>query len=164
MYALQAELSLRKSGAILLGGSPYFDKMTTLYAMSGELDPIRKKIVALEHYSEYRARDYYQITYADNQHRAAASLDDTEPSPHDDSQYVSHTRAWRQDVPAADIRLPDQRRLSAWLDVVSTHDTDVLLVDHIESDVVLSQCLDFAGHGLLFASLGFAMCFRCLCF
>ncbi|MCP4398735.1 MAG: hypothetical protein GY801_15730, partial [bacterium] len=162
MYALQTEISRCKSGAVLIGGSPYFDKMMTLYAMSGELDPIRKKIVALERFSEYRAGDYYQIKYSGNENRTRASLDDAEPVLHDESQHMSQTRSLRQTVPAADIRPPAQRRLSSWLDAVSTHDTDVLLVDHIESEVVLSQCLDFAGHGLLFASLNFPNVFQML--
>ena len=162
VYALQTEINRRKTGAILLGGSPYFDKMTTLYAISGELDPIRKRIVALEHNSEYRAGNYYQINYAGDEYRAIASLDDTKRVVlHDQSQHSSQIRTFPRSA-AADIRPPSQRRLSAWLDVVNTHDTDVLLVDHIESDIVLSQCLDFAGHGLLFASLDFPNVFQML--
>ena len=158
LYALQSEIGRRKTGAVFLGGNPYFDKITTLYAMSGEFDPIRKKIVVLEHLSEYRAGDYYQIKYADTEHRIGASLD----GPEDESQYVPQSRLLRRNVPAEDIRPPAQRQLSAWLDVVGTHDTDVLLVDHVESDLVLSQCLDFAGHGFLFASLGFQNVFQML--
>ena len=156
VYALQAEISRCKNGAILLGGSSYFDKMTSLYAMSGELDPLRKKIVALEHYSEYRAGDFYQIKYTDREDRANVELDESAPVPRNESQFMPPS------ISAKDIPLPDQQRLSAWLGVVSTHDTDVLLVDHIENDIVLSQCLDFAGHGLLLAALGFQNVFQIL--
>jgi type II secretory ATPase GspE/PulE/Tfp pilus assembly ATPase PilB-like protein len=50
------------------------------------------------------------------------------------------------------------------LSVIKAHDTDVLLVDHIASEVVLSQCLDFAALGLLLASLDFSDVFQILAY
>jgi type II secretory ATPase GspE/PulE/Tfp pilus assembly ATPase PilB-like protein len=185
---LQANLRNLKSGAFFLGGSPYFDKATTLYTMLNEFDPIRKKIVTLESHSEYRAEKYYQIRYAGGEYLAidheisSEQMSDHESFLQDvfgvedlrqesrplvmsesETEATYHQASSKYNAQlAARILNPAQRQLSSWLSALQEHDADVLLVDHIANDVVMSQCLDFAARGLLFASLDFMHVFQIL--
>ncbi|PID55918.1 hypothetical protein CSB45_13955 [candidate division KSB3 bacterium] len=164
MYALQTEIIRRKTGAILLGGAQLFDKAATLYAMMGKLDPLRQKIVTLERHTEYRAKDYYQISYAGAEPWAALTpvTADAASLLSYDAPSVSQARVRHQTGFELEIQPQTQQQLSAWLNAVGSCDTDVMLVDHIESESVLFQCLDFAGHGLLFASLDFPNVYQLL--
>lgn len=180
IYAFQAQLRHRKSGAVLLGGSPYFDKMTTLYAMLNEFDPVRKKIVTLESYSEYRADNYYQIRYSgeDRKSRSDPTLPQHGDIEDSDKTSLSEITPDKKSTPpqpfsqkrqsstllSPETFYPAQQQLSSWLGVVNDYNVDVLLIDHIESDVVVSQCLDFAGHGLLFAAIDFPNVFEMLAY
>jgi hypothetical protein len=60
---LKMALQHLKSGALFLTGSPYSDRITTLYSILQELDYVRKNIVTLESYTEYSTDKYSQIRY-----------------------------------------------------------------------------------------------------
>ncbi len=184
---LQDALHHLKSGAVLFGGAPYADKITTLYSLLNEFNPVHKKIVTLESSSEYRADKYYQIRYAGGKHvhlqaeiageenesslQHTLGLDDltreTQHAPVSESKTETksqHIHPGYHAQPAGHSPNPEQSLLSAWLSVVKDQDADVLLVDRISSDVVFSQCLDFAAHSLLFASLDLTDAFEILAY
>lgn len=185
---LQVALHHLKSGSILLGGSPYLDKITTLYSLLNEFDPVHKKIVTLESSSEYRADKYYQIRYSGGKHtpidsesdvrkesesflQHAFGLDDLgreaqlTAMPESGTEVKPHRLRSSYDARlSAHILSPEQATLSTWLSAVKEQDADVLLVDRISSDVVLSQCLEFAAHRLLFASLDLTDVFEILAY
>ena len=181
---LQTVLRHLKSGSVLLGGAPFLDKITTLYGMLNEFDPIRKKIVTLESHAEYHADKYYQIRYSRDEYvniqreLSLARLTPLNSQVGSESNNVSQdtqstlgmgnntTRTYQTSHTQAvsNTLNPEQRVVSAWLSALKSHDADILLVDHIASDIVLSQCLDSAVHGLLFAALDFPNVFQILAY
>ncbi len=171
VYRLQEQLRHRKTGIVFLGGTAYSEKITTLHALLHVFDPIRKKIVTLESSSEYQADKYSQIRYARGTHGASFSggdyVADVEDIHQPDHKSLSSLRQKPDDsflVRDSNMLRPAQHDLSSWLHALNPHELDVLLVDHLESDLVVSQCFDLAGHALLFASLGFPNVFHILAY
>jgi type II secretory ATPase GspE/PulE/Tfp pilus assembly ATPase PilB-like protein len=167
---LETTLKLLKTGAVLLGGTPFLDKMTTLYALLNHFDPVRKKIVTLDSHSEYRADHYYQIKYAGSPHFSVEhDMHDFGPEKFGQGSHAgSPERKTARSVSSLQdtdkMLSPDQERLSSWLSGIKKHGADVLLVDHLASEVVLAQCLDFAATGVLLASLDFSDVFQMLAY
>ncbi len=161
-HQFRASVPHLKFGTILVGGTPNLDKITTLYALLQEFDQVRKKVLTLESSLEYRADKYYQIRYSGNLSFHVRDSQDRIPGSEDVEQDVQHTKthhfhASLRNYVQSDmhhILHPKQRRLSAWLALVKEQDADILLVDHIASDVVLAQCFDFAAQGVFFGLLG----------
>jgi type II secretory ATPase GspE/PulE/Tfp pilus assembly ATPase PilB-like protein len=174
---IKAVLQHLKSGAVFLAGSPYSDRIMTLYSLLNELDHVRKNIVTLESYTEYSTDGYAQIRYARNN-----LWDTTSKGLASDSGQPGPPKISSQQLPESDnlsletqkdrelsgdvskrpstssivnlqqisqITNPDQKLLSSWLSALKHQDADVMLVDRIGSDVVLSQCLEYAAHQLL---------------
>lgn len=146
--ALRTALQHLKSGAVLLGGTPYPDKITTLYSLLSGLNPVRKNILTFEAYTEYRTDKYSQIRYGGGDsseslrtaHAAgtgsAASLQNISPDALEEGRGIQFPD-------------PSQAALSSWLTTLQQHDADAILVDNIDSQIVLSQCIEFAAHHLL---------------
>ncbi len=171
VYAFQEQLRHRKTGTIFLGGTSYSDKITTLYALLHAFDPVRKKIVTLESSSEYRVDKYSQIRYAKNIHGVAFSRTvqstDAEDNRQPDQKFqalLSHKPELAFSGNTSTILQPAQQELSSWLHALNPYELDVLLVDHLESDIVVSQCFDLAGHALLLAGLDFPNVFHILAY
>jgi type II secretory ATPase GspE/PulE/Tfp pilus assembly ATPase PilB-like protein len=59
---------------------------------------------------------------------------------------------------------PPQKVLSCWLAGLQKQDADIVLVDHIESDAVLAQCLDYAASQLMLSAFGFKHVFDLLAY
>lgn len=183
---LQTMLQHCSHGAVFLGGAGYLDKMTTLYGLLRAFDPIRKKIVILEAHSEYLADKCYQIRYGSEDliklhhalhfaHPAAseASLSpgsgqQEQPGVQSEGSARKRLSGLGQDYPSpglqriAQILQPEQCALSSWLSDLNAHDPDVLLIDHIASEVVLAQSLDCAAKEVVFASLDLPTVFHLL--
>jgi type IV pilus assembly protein PilB len=189
---IKTTLQHLKSGIIFLTGSPYPDKITTLYSLLQGLDHVRKKIVTLEAYTEYRTDKFYQMRYTSGSpgdifeknlltslehpqdpiaspHQASA-LDNLNPETQTNmamSGDLMHSRSRSSAstlLPESRISNPTQKVLSFWLSGLKKYDADVLLVDHIESDVVLSQCLDYAASQLMLGSFSFKNVFELLAY
>lgn len=184
----QTKLQHCNHGAVFLGGGGYLDKMTTLYGLLSAFDPIRKKIIIFEAHSEYLADKCYQIRYGSEDllklhhalHLAQTATPDSSllsgsgQQQQQDIQVEEAARqrfsGLRQDYPGsgfqsiAQVLQPEQCALSNWLSGLNAHDPDVLLIDHIASEVVLAQSLDFAAHGVVFASLDLPTVFHLLAY
>lgn len=185
---LQTTIQHCSHGAVFLGGRGYFEKMATLYGMLSPFAPFRKKIVTLEAQSEYLCDKCSQIRYGSEnlskRHHAFHLAPAATPAStfsrvleHQDQQESDSGSSSQQRYSTlcqdplfsgfqggAQILHPEQRVLSHWLSVLNAHDPDVLLIDHIASDVVLAQSLDFAGKGLVFASFDFPTVFHLLAY
>lgn len=193
---LKTALQHLKSGALFLAGSPYADKITTLYSLLNGLDHVRKNIMTLESYTEYSTDEYAQIRYvSDNLWDTAGKGFSTSPAAPPSTSLRTglrtgfRTGSGQSDPPktslsqlsipdsldpetqreqgmadvtkypsassvfyprwASQLPNPAQRLLSSWLSALRHQNADVMLVDCIGSDVVLSQCLDYAAHHLL---------------
>ena len=187
---LKTTLAHLKAGGIFLAGSPYADKITTLYSLLQEVDPVRKNIVTLEAYTEYGTDQYAQIRYFSGNPWEVMRNDPTKNSapsqpPIPEQSLTSEelspevqkesTRPKDADKPGtlnaayhlrpgAHLPNPAQKVLSSWLAALKPHDADVLLVDCIGSDVVLSQCLEYAAQHLLLGAFDFREVFEILAY
>lgn len=188
---IKAALHHMKSGAIFLAGSPYPDKITTLYSMLQELDYTRKKIMTFEAYTEYSTDKYYQIRYAQGRQGIMAGknpssseppkasttssqnvldFDTVAPENQKDmvmaggvSNLYSSSSGYTSPL-LSQVLNPDQKMLAYWFSIVNDQDADVVLVDHIESHTVLSQCLDYAVHHLVLGAFGCKHIFEVLAY
>jgi type IV pilus assembly protein PilB len=187
---IKTALQHLKSGALFLAGSPYPDKITTLYSILNELVHARKNIITLESYTEYSTDKFSQIRYS---HGALETIGNNPPtiseqpevskSPSQQLFGLDNLSPEIQNmIMAGDITKPQlanlaynlrsafhipnptQRVLSSWLSVLKNQDADVLLVDCIGSDIVLSQCLDYAAYHLLFGAFDFKHVFELLAY
>jgi type IV pilus assembly protein PilB len=187
---IKTALQHLKSGALFLAGSPYPDKITTLYSILNELIHARKNIITLESYTEYSTDKFSQIRYSHgaletigNNPPTSSEQSETSTSPSQQSFDLDNLSPEIQNMimtgdvtkpqlanlaynlrSASRIPNPTQRALSLWLSVLKTQDADVLLVDCIGSDVVLSQCLDYAAHHLLLGAFDFKHVFELLAY
>jgi len=190
---IKTTLQHLKSGALFLAGSPYSDRVTTLYSILNGVDHVRKKIVTLESYTEYSTDKYSQIRYSggnlwdtiDNNDLPTGSGQSTPPkspsrqssepdglSPEtqknmilagDVTKLQSADSAYTPQL-VSQITNPAQKILSSWLYALKAQDADVMLVDCIGSDVVLSQCLDYAANQLLLGAFDFKHVFEILAY
>lgn len=177
----QEQLQYLKHGAVLLAGWSYFEKMTTLYGLLNVYEPLRKKIVILEAHSEYQADNYSKIRYwgeeeARYHHTLHLAQTPASDAREHGEQMVSETMKTQDFLemlhqplssakvvhPTVQILQPKQRMLSEWLSLLHAHDPDLIVVDHIGSDVVLAQSMDFAGEALVFGSLDLPNVFQLL--
>ncbi|GAK55277.1 type IV pilus assembly protein PilB [Candidatus Vecturithrix granuli] len=179
---LQTKLQHCSYGAVFLGGRGYLEKMTTLYGLLRTFDPIQKKIVIFEAHSEYLADKCYQVRYGREDliklhhalHLAQTATSGPEQQEQQEAQPEDSAQqkfsGLRQDYPipgfqrVTQILQPEQCVLSNWLSGLNAHDPDVLLIDHIASEVVLAQSLDFAANGVMFASLELPTAFLMLAY
>jgi type IV pilus assembly protein PilB len=177
LEALKARLPYLQHGAVLLAGSPYRQRIRTLYVLLDTIDHRRKNIVTLEPYTEYETDKYSQIRYTSEHlydpisppppalggNDRPAALNQKFPNTGDSTA----TESKRPDVPffrLQDIANPVQARLAAWLDLVWRHAPDVLAVDTIGTEVGLAQCLDLAAHHLLLGAFDLYHVFEILAY
>ena len=153
---IKTALPYLQSGAVFLAGSPYPDKITTLYSLLQGIDHQRKKIVTLESYTEYCTDKYAQIRYGseDSPDLPGGHI---VPDPGQETQ-VSDTekRDLRED--------PSQQRLFSWLKTLEQQDADVIVVDHIASPSVMSHCIGQAASRLVLGAFDFKQVFDVLAY
>lgn len=160
---LQTTLSYLKAGAFLLAGTPYADKMTTLYTLLQGVDSDRRRVVTFESYTEYSTDKYTQIRYG-----VGESLECQGKS----SGYKPENpvKADQSDAPVvnnAAAPFPGdslQQVLSSWIATVNQQDADVILVDRIGTQRVLEQSLDLAAHHLFLGAFEFQRVFEIVAF
>lgn len=160
---LKAALQYLKSGAVLLGGAPYPDKITTLYSLLSGLDPVRKNIVTFEAYTEYRTDKYSQIRYGcGDSSELPGKTEATGTGPSSPMKSISSDAL--KEGRETQYLDPSQAALSSWLITLNQQDADVILVDNINSPIVLSQCVEFAAHHLLLGAFDFKQIFDVLAY
>ncbi len=164
--ALHADLRHRQGGALLLGGGSYVERLTTLYALINDFDPVQQKIVTLDMTPEFRADQFYQIRYGGEQYADAGFEPQGFAFPMRDDVRGQTNAASNGEKPAPTGRglLRPQQRLSAWLGVLPDQDPDILLIDQLGNETVLTQSLDFAGRALIFAALDLPNIFHLLAY
>ena len=157
VHTIKSALSYLQTGAVLLGGAPYHSKIATLYTFLQGLNPRRKKIVTLEAYTEYSTDKYAQIRYHKD-----VQTEFSQPS----QSVAAHNHDSKIDATARDSGALDagQRTLLAWLHTVSEQDADVILVDRLASQPVLSQFFAQAAHQLLLGACEFSHVFDILAY
>lgn len=162
IHALQADLDYLKTGAVLCAGTAYFEKITTGYSLLNVCDPEKKSIITLESSSEYMNEKYYQIRYAKG--KQLTDMGRTEGAEGAPTVGRAFPDSGNHAPCPPRIYPPEQGNLSAWLSALKTQTPDILFIDHIGSQVVLEQCLDFAARSCVLAAFDFKNVFEILAY
>lgn len=155
---LKATLQYLKTGAILMAGAPYADKIATLYTLLQGLDPTRKRIMTLEAYTEYSTDAYTQIRYGGGEAPCSAGKNGGRGA--ERSLTADSVKTDREIL----LSGSSPHTLSSWLTTVNQQDVDVILVDNLGTQNIVTQCFDLAAHHVLLGTFEFKQVFDVLAY